>query len=508
MRSQATKSGQERGLITSRGMGDKSNQLRPQFNGSVRIEGRPERLTSESGVVLLREVMERLGITSWLVERLVDTRKSELITHSFAELIRTVLLLLSQGWRDQNDADGLRDDPALRLAVSDRKGIEPLHEHSEPSDSPAAAQSRVPEGLASQPTLSRFIHTLSSADNRAVLRESLLEVAARRMAASRQEHRYRYVTIDVDSLPIEVHGQQPGSEYNGHYHVRMYHPLVASVGETGDLLDVKLREGAVHTAEGGLDFILPLLDQAEHKLCQVASVRMDAGFPEDKLLTALEQRRTPYVARVKNNAVLNRMAEPYLKPPAGPPSEEPRTWFYEMQYQAGSWSHARRVVLVTLERPGQLFLDHFWLITNWTAEQMNAQSLLDLYRQRGTAEGYMGELMDVLAPALSSSARPKSHYRGKALGACATPMDAFAHNEVILLLNLLAYNILHTTRTLMKTATDQSWSLRRVRERVLRVAGRIVIHARRATLILADVSNDLWNRLWQKLMRFQFSGKT
>ncbi len=41
------------------------------------------------------------------------------------------------------------------------------------------------------------------------------------------------MTIDVDSLPVEVHGQQFGSEWNGHYHRRMYHPLVASCAETG-----------------------------------------------------------------------------------------------------------------------------------------------------------------------------------------------------------------------------------------------------------------------------------
>ena len=63
---------------------------------------------------------------------------------------------------------------------------------------------------------------------------------------------------------------------------------------------------------------------------------------------------------------------------------------------------------MTLERPGQLFLDHFWLITNWSAGQMDGPALLAMYRERGTAEGHMGELMDVLRPALSSSARPRA----------------------------------------------------------------------------------------------------
>jgi hypothetical protein len=158
---------------------------------------------------------------------------------------------------------------------------------------------------------------------------------------------------------------------------------------------------------------------------------------------------------------------------------------------------------MNLERPGQLFLDHFWLITNWSAEQMDGPALLEMYRERGTAEGHMGELMDVLRPALSSSARPKSHYRGETMSPRVRIVDAFAHNEVILLLNALAYNIAHAGRVLMETATGEGWSLRRFRERVLRVAARVVVHSRRAILILGEDSTKLWRALWSKLAVFQ-----
>jgi hypothetical protein len=478
--------------------------FRVEFNGSLHIEGRPERLTSEAGAVVLREVMGRVGIVEWLCEQLVDPRKPELITHPLSELVRTSLLLLGQGWRDQDDADALRDDAALRLAVSDRRGTGPLETRERGAKGELLARNpALPDGLASQPTLSRLIGILSTTDHRAVLRRALLEAAAQRVRAGRDGHRPRYLTIDVDSLPIEVHGEQPGSEYNGHYHCRIYHPLIASVGETGDLLDVVLREGTAHTAAGGIDFVLQLLDNAERELCQVAALRIDAGFPEENILRALEDRRTPYVARVKNNAVLDRMAEPFLKRPVGRPPKEPRTWFHELTYQAKSWSRPRRVVLVTLERPGQLFLDHFWLITNWSAEQMDGSALLEMYRGRGTAEGHMGELMDVLRPALSSSARPKNHYRDHKLTPPARSVDAFARNEVILLLNALAYNIAHAGRVLMESATGEGWSLRRFRERVLRVAARVVVHGRRATLILGESSTKLWNALWSKLALFR-----
>lgn len=485
-------------------MGEELNAFRAMFNRSIRVEGRPERLTAEAGAIALREILERLGIIEWLVERIGDPRHQHLITHPMSELLRTPILLMAQGWRDQDDADALRLDSAMRLAVSDRAGVSPLETRDREEGVELGHNPPVPDGLASQPTLSRLMKTLSSETNRGVLREGLLELASRRFRATRHGHRVRHLTIDVDSLPVEVHGHQPGSEYNGHYHARIYHPLVASVAETGDMLDVRLRPGNAHTADGALDFIDALVDRVEEKMCQVAAIRIDAGFPEEKLLAGLEQRQTPYVARVRNNAVLDRMAAPYLRRPPGRRPCKPRTWLYEMEYQAGTWSRARRVVLVVLEREEELFLHHFWLITNWSPEQMSGQALLDMYRQRGTAEGLMGELMSVLEPALSSAPRPKKHYRGHPLEPTkSSTIDSFAVNETILVLNLFAYNVMHAARVMMGDTTNEGWSLERLRERVLRIPARVLTHARRATIIFGDSNIHLWHALLRGLERLE-----
>ena len=258
-----------------------------EFNRSVEVEARPERLSGDAGALLLREVWSGLGMDEFFGERLLDPRNPTLITHPQSELLRTQVLLLAQGWHDQDDADALRDDPLLRISVSDRRGTGMLGE------TPRLGE---PAGLASQPTLSRLTDTLCP--QRDALRLGIVELAAQRIRAMNRGHRMRYATVDIDSLPIEVHGHQEGSAYNGHYGYNCYHPLVASIGETGDLLDLRLRPGNAHTASGSLDFLLPLLDQVEEKICQVASVRMDAGFPCEKLLGALEHRRVGYVARI------------------------------------------------------------------------------------------------------------------------------------------------------------------------------------------------------------------
>ena len=472
-----------------------------EFNRSLRVEARPERLSVDAGAVLLREVMHRLRYTRDLARDLRDRRDPDLITHELEELLNTMLLLFAQGWRDQDDADELRDDPAYRLGVSTRRGVAPLKRRSD-EERRRDRNPEVPDGLASQPTLSRLCRMLSTACNRGVLRETLLAKVAHRVKASRRGRRLRYVTIDVDSLPVAVAGHQPGSAYNGHYHERVYHPLIASIAELGDIIDARLREGQVHTADGALDFILPLIDRVEKKLCLVAAVRFDAGFPEEHILAALEKRRIAYVARIKNNAVLDRMAEPFLKLPRGRPPTEPRAWFYEMPYRAEKWSHERRVVLVVLDRrdpQGELFPDYFWLLTNWTQTQMSGEALLEHYRERGTAEGHQGELMDVLDPALHSSPRPKTHYRHRVPKNVTPSGDSFCINEVILLLNVMAYNITHALRVLVEWGTKEGWSLRRVRERVLKIAARITVHGRRAIMVVNKAAARHWRSLWPKL---------
>ena len=109
-------------------MGETLPLFTPLFNKSVHIESRPEHLSAESGALIQREIMERSGIIDWLAERLHDPRKPELITYRLSELLRTHLLLLGQGWRDQDDADRLRQDPGLRVANSVCRGTTPLEE--------------------------------------------------------------------------------------------------------------------------------------------------------------------------------------------------------------------------------------------------------------------------------------------------------------------------------------------------------------------------------------------
>lgn len=472
-------------------MGDKQGTLfRLDFNGSTRVEARPERLTSDAGAVLLRSLLDRLGFASLVRRHLHDLRDAARVTHDFLELMHTQVLLLAQGWTDQRDADLLRADPALRLAVSLRRGTVPVT-----GGAPGAAS-----GLASQPTLSRLLAMLAGLGNRLGLAALLLAGAQRRRG--RAAPRLAEVTLDLDSLPVPVHGAQPGSAWNGHYGYRCYHPLVLR-WELGDFLAAQLREGNAHTADGALAFVIPAVLWAKTQAERVW-LRMDAGFPENELLATLEDEGVRYVARLRGNSRLERLAAPYLKRPAGHPPVEGRVWTHELGYAAARWDRQRRVVLVVLERPdeqGELFLDHFFLLTNADAVEVDGRALLERYRARGEAEREFGDWKSSLALALSSAPRPKRHYRGQAVTTPEPETDSFGANEARLLLSLLAANLLRAGAELVSRGERQVMTRQRFRQLVLKAAGRVLLHGRRLTLVIEAARAPVWQRFWRELNR-------
>jgi len=467
-------------------MGEVQGTLFPlECNRSVVIEARRDRLTADAGVLLMRELDHRLGLARLVSAHLDDPREPGRILHPFLELLRTRLFSLIQGWGDQNDVALLEADPAFRLAVSERRGDGPLR----------TPEGRLPEGLCSQPTLSRLLYTLASEENRAGLATLLGEVVRPFLGLPRQE-----ATVDLDSMPQPVHGHQPGSAYNRHYGVRCYHPLVASI-DARFFLGARLRPGNAHTADGGLDFVLPILRWLRAFIPSVW-LRADAGFPAPRFLDTLEDEDIPYVCRLRSNHALQRLAAPYLTRPPGRPPAEGRTWFHELTYRAGSWSRPRRVVLVVVERPDEqqhLFLDHFFLLTSATPEQERAEALLERYRRRGSAEADLGDLNTALQPSLSSTPRPKSHYRDRPIHEAYVEPDSFAANEAQLLLCCLAANLMAAGAQLLHQSAQACMSRERFRTFLLKSAARVLLGGRRVTVVIDAARAHLWQRFHQRL---------
>ena len=492
--------------------GEYDTAIRPTFNGSVRVEARKERLTGDAGALLAREVMDRIHLIEWLEARLVDPRNPLLITHPLVELLRTQLLLLVQGWTASDDADFLRDDPALRLAVSERRQDAPLRTSDEAG---------VPDGLASQPTMSRVLASLSCEKNAPVLQEANLFVARQRREWIEGRKRYEHLTLDMDSIPLKVHGHQKGSAYNGHYHQRCCHPLVFGSADIGALFGAVLREGQVHTSKDAVKELTKYLDWAQTHLADKVTLRADAGFPGDGLLSAVEDRGCPYVCRFTKYEPLKGPAQDRIDHYLKDLSDRPETWeeefrCYELRHKGQEWSRSRRVVLVVVRPPrDELLVDprHFFLVTNFSASTMCGELLVDLYRERGSYEEMLGQLKSTLAPQLSSTTRSKTHYRGEEPKQRYVSRDAFATNQAILSLNLLAYNILGTVAQLHERAHKRPGrprkhgrsttriTLNTVRQYYMKVPARITLHARRVWFSIDEKAAKLWQRIWNYLDR-------
>lgn len=455
-----------------------------EHNRSIRVEARGERLSADAGALLMRELADRLGYTRAFERHLIDVRSADRVKHPFAELVRTAVLLLVQGFSGQNDVALLRSDAAFRLAVSGRRGQRPLRR----------AMGREPEGLCSQATLSRLMQDLGLEENRSGLGAVLLHAADLPGCEESGE-----ITLDLDSLPWRVHGHQPGTAWNGHYRMCCYHPLVVR-SSMGVYLGAKLRPGNVHTAEGGMAFALPILRRVRQRAKRVW-LRVDAGFPEPELLSGLEDEGFLYVARLRSNAALERLAAPYLgQSQEAPAAGGVRT--HELLYRAGSWAHARRVVLVIVERPdgqGELFADHFFLLSNASVASVPGEALLQRYRQRGAAEKDFGDWKQALDLSLSSTPRPKRHYRGLRITAPYSEPDSFAVNEARLLLSLIAANLLHAGSKLLEREDGAAMSRERFRDLVLKTAGRALLKARGIVFVIESSRAALWCRFMREL---------
>jgi hypothetical protein len=456
--------------------------FRPEFNRAVRVQVSPSVVTGDAGTLVLREVADRLGFGE-AFRRVLDHRVQHLVTHPLVELLLTRVLLVAQGWHDQDDADLLRDDPAFRLAVSTRRGTAPLEE-------PEAALT--PDGLASQPTLSRTQAMLGSAHNRRQLSDALAERAVARNLAV---HGFRdEVTFDVDSYAIDAHGAQRGIAYNGHYRKECFHPLVACT-DTGDLLGVHLRPGNVHTADGLRGFLMPLLPHIR-RLGRKIWIRIDCGYANGKDLAWIEEQGANFITRLRSNPVLQREAHQFVErtlrawqaQPA--PDAKRREATFELWYRPKKWTRVVRVVAVLVERDrahGEIFPHLFFLATNAARLEATSADLLARYRQRGEAEQRIGEYLRDLAPTVSSVGRSRkgSFARKRPVG--------MAENEVSLLLAAFAFNLLHALRCSLDPVVEDRLSTRRLRERLLRTAAIVTRHARQVCVRINPAHLPLWS---------------
>jgi hypothetical protein len=299
-------------------MGEKQNQpFQFSFNASLKVNFQGSRVTSDGGLILVRELDERLGFGELITQHLSDARRGKNTQLPLTDLFRQAVYSRIAGYEDVNDAERLSQDPTFRLI-----GSEKIWERG------AAMTSR----------LQTFeTEMLAEQENFAGLARINRELIGKAEAVDSPQR----VVLDMDSTEIPVYGQQENSAYNGHFESTCYHPLLLFNRE-GDCLAAKLRPGNVHSADDWEELLLPEIER-QQKLGKDVILRADAAFAKPEIYEALEARGVKYAIRIPANDSLERDIAELLTRPVGRPSHKPVVWYKSFLYQAASWKTARRV---------------------------------------------------------------------------------------------------------------------------------------------------------------------
>ena len=206
------------------------------FNGFLKVAFQGSRVTSDAGLILVRELDERLGLETLISEHLSDSRQGLNTQFSLADLLRQSVYSRLAGYEDLNDAVRVSADPTFRLIGSPKMWD---------------------RGAALTSTLHWFeTELLTQETNLVGLRAVNREVHAQAEMATRADR----IVLDMDSSESPVHGAQEGSAYNGHFESVCYHPLFLFT-EHGDCLAATLRPGTVHSADDWDDLLVPEIDR-------------------------------------------------------------------------------------------------------------------------------------------------------------------------------------------------------------------------------------------------------
>jgi len=236
-------------------------------------------LTSDGGLVLLRQVEERTGVIRQFAPCFTDHRDPERIEHPLEHLIAQRVYGLAAGYEDLNDHDLLRADPLLALIVGD---ADPLGETRR------RAQDRG-KALAGKSTLNRLELTPVGADEEALYKKIVLCCAAADrllvglFLQARRAAPPREVVLDFDATDDPVHGEQWGGYFHGYYGEYCFLPLYVMCGEF--VLAAKLRPGNVDASYGAVEVLKRIVSQLREAWPQVRIVvRGDSGFCREALM--------------------------------------------------------------------------------------------------------------------------------------------------------------------------------------------------------------------------------
>src|ERR1700756_3561504 len=388
------------------------------------------RLSSEGGLLALREIERRLGLSERLASCLVDPRAPERVVHRLAEIIRFRMLMIAAGYEDGNDADRLRRDPMFKLALD-----------------------RLPAGeeLCSQSTISRLENL---PDRRALLRlgRALVEQYCSSFRAAPKR-----LVIDIDDTFDRVHGGQQLRLFNGYYDDYGFQPIVVFDAE-GRFVTAVLRPGKRPSGAEIRGFVRRLVGAIPAPLPKgEILLRADSHYAAPEVFDWCRANRVDWVFGLATNVALcrhvmaleNSTAERFKLAP----SRGKLRRFIQFYDAAASWSRVERIIARV--EAGPEGTDTRFIVTN--LEVGRAKHCYErLYCARGQAENHIKAW--------------KNH-----LAADRTSCHAAEANQFRLFLHAGAYWLLWSMRRVMpKRSPWRVMQFDTLRLRLIKIAARVV----------------------------------
>ncbi|MEO1767917.1 IS1380 family transposase [Thiobacter aerophilum] len=392
-------------------------------------------LSSDGGLMLLRQVDRRIGLTRSAAAALDDARDETRITHSLKTLLTQRIYGLCAGYEDLNDHDRLRRDTLMQTAVGQT------------------------DELASAPTLCRLENRATRAQAVALNRVLVEQFIASHATEPRE------LILDVDASDVPLHGDQELAQFHGYYDHYCYLPLYVFCGQA--MLACVLRpsriDGARHAA-ATIKLLVARLRQAWPETRFI--VRGDSGFCRQNLIRWCERHGVDYVIGVARNKRLHEIvaAEEDRLCTRFEATQTKQRHIAEFRYAAESWNIERRIV-TRLEYGAQGANPRFVV----TSLKQDAAVVYDqIYCPRGEAENRIKEIqLDLFGT------RASSH--------------KFAANWLRLMLAALAYTLMERFRALALAGTELARaSAATIRVKLLKIGAAIVRNTRRVQILLAS----------------------
>jgi hypothetical protein len=392
-------------------------------------------VSSDGGVMVLRQADRRLGLTRALDKVMADPRDGDLITHRQIDLLRQRIYGLALGYEDLNDHDTLRKDLAWQSAVE--RG----------------------EELASSPTLCRLENRADRQSAWAISRVLVEQFIASFKAPPSE------VVLDFDATDDRVHGLQQGRFFHGYYGDWCFLPLYVFCGE--QLLVSYLRPSNIDVAQHAQGILKLLVSRLRQRWPAVRIIfRGDSGFCRWKMLRWCERHGVHYIVGLAKNARLLALAEELNERAEAQfeSAQQKQRLFGWLDYAAHTWDRQRRVIAKA--EPSSQGRNPRFVVTSLAGE---AQALYDeVYCARGEMEN-----------------RIKEQQLG--LFADRTSCHGWWANQFRLLLSAAAYVLMETIRRVGLCGTELARAqVTTIRLKLLKIGTVILRNTRRIRLLFSS----------------------